>query len=169
MRMYALDQVDVALIGLLRAHPRAGALDLSRRMGVARATVQARLRRLEEQGVITGYGPDIDLAAAGHPVLAFVTLEIAQGALDEVADVLEAIPNVLEAFVTTGSADVLAKVAASSHQDLQETLLEVSRAGVVVRSTSVVALSVVVPPRVLPLLTSRATHGQTRAPAFQRD
>lgn len=167
--MHALDQVDVALIGLLREHPRAGALELSRRMSVARATVQARLRRLEAAGVITGYGPDVDLEAAGHPVLAFVTLEIAQGALDDVAEVLEAIPAVLEAFVTTGTADVLAKVAASSHHDLQDTLLRISGAGVVVRSTSVMVLSVVVPPRVLPLLQAGATHGPTRAPAFRRN
>ena len=88
-----LDQLDVALIAALRDNPRAGPLELSRLTRVARATVQARLAKLEEAAVVTGYGPDVDLAAAGFPVQAFVTLEIAQGALEEIRAELEAIPG----------------------------------------------------------------------------
>ena len=73
--MTELDALDLALLGALRDSPRAGVLQLSRITQVARATVQARLDRMERAGVITGYGPDIDLAAAGYSVLAFVTLE----------------------------------------------------------------------------------------------
>jgi len=100
----ALDELDLALLTALREQPRAGALELSRLLRVARATVSARLRRLEESGVITGYGPDVDLAAAGYPVQAFVTLEIAQGALEQIAHELEAIPGVVEAYATTAPA-----------------------------------------------------------------
>ena len=46
--------------------------------------MQSRLDRLERAGVITGYGPDMVSAAAGFPVHAYVTLEIVQGALDDV-------------------------------------------------------------------------------------
>lgn len=162
-----LDALDLAVLTALHLHPRAGVLELSRVTRVARATLQSRLQRLEQAGVVTGYGPDVDLAAAGFPVQAFVTLEIAQGALDEVAADLEAIPGVLEAYATTGSGDVLCRVAASAHQELQETLLELSRSTAVVRSTSVVALSVVVPPRVLPLLTAAPREGASRAPAYR--
>src|SRR5215470_7731091 len=96
--MAELDALDLALLTELRANPRAGVLQLSRLTRVARATVQARLDRLESSGVITGYGPDVDVAAAGFGVLAFVTLEIHQGALDQVRDDLAAIPGVLEAY-----------------------------------------------------------------------
>lgn len=164
---YGVDQLDVALIAALQDHPRAGALELSRITKVARATVQSRLQRMEEAGVITGYGPDIDLTAAGHPVLAFVTLEIAQGALERVTEELESLPHVLEAFVTSGAADVLCKIAATSHEDLQSTLLHISKSGSVVRSTSVIVLSELVPPRVLPMLARNATEGGTRAPAYR--
>lgn len=122
---------------------------------------------MEDAGVITGYGPDIDLVSAGHPVLAFVTLEIAQGALDEVNAELESSPNVLEAFVTSGTADVLCKVAATSHEDLQSTLLQLSKSDWVVRSTSVIVLSELVPPRVLPMLSAHASEGGSRAPAYR--
>lgn len=162
-----LDQLDIALVAALQANPRAGALELSRQTKVARATVQSRLQRMEDSGIITGYGPDIDLAAAGHPVLAFVTLEIAQPSLDQVHSELQSLPNVLEAFVTTGTGDVLCKIAASSHEDLQETLLHLNRSATVVRSTSVIVLSVLVAPRVLPMLTAGSVPGRTRAPAYR--
>lgn len=162
-----LDDLDVAVLTALHEHPRAGVLELSRVTRVARATLQSRLRRLEQAGVVTGYGPDVDLAAAGYPVQAFVTLEIAQGALERVAADLDHIPGVLEAYATTGPGDVLCRVAAASHEALQATLLELSRSPAVVRSTSVVALSVVVPPRVLPLLAAAPREGTSRAPAYR--
>jgi DNA-binding Lrp family transcriptional regulator len=162
-----LDALDLALLGALRDNPRAGVLQLSRITRVARATVQSRLDRMERAGVITGYGPDIDVAAAGFGVLAFVTLEITQGALDQVRDDLAAIPGVLEAYAVTGSADVMCKVAATSHADLQQTLLRIDGSASVARSTSAIVLSTVITPRDLPLLISRPAASAPRSPAFR--
>lgn len=161
------DTLDLALIEALREHPRAGDLELSRIVNVARATVQSRLAKLEERGVITGYGPDIDLGAAGHPVLAFVTLEIAQGSLEAVTDELESLPAVIEAYVTSGNADVVCKIGAASHEDLQTVLLHISKSGSVARSTSVIVLSELVTPRVLPLLRAATGRAAPRAPAYR--
>ncbi len=168
--VHVLDALDVTLLRALTENPRAGALELSRLAGVARATVQARVSRLEQAGVVTGYGPDVDLAAAGHPVQAFVTLEIAQGALDAVRSDLEAVPGVLEAYATTGTGDVWCRVAATSHEHLQQTLLALSGSTSVARSVSVVVLSTVVAPRVLPLLeeaVDAAPRRTTRAPRYR--
>jgi len=158
-----LDALDVALLAALREHPRAGALELSRITGVARATVSARLQRLEDGGVITGYGPDVDVSAAGFGVQAFVTLEIAQCAIEDVQRDLEAIPGLLEAHATTGSGDVLCRVAASSHEALQQVLVDLDRSSTVVRSTSIVALSELVPWRTRPLLESAAVPDAGRS------
>ena len=163
-----MDQLDVALMTAMREHPRVGDLELSRITQVARATVQARLAKLEQAGIITGYGPDVDLVAAGHPVLAFVTLEIAQGLLEAVTEELDSLPNVLEAYVTSGNADVVCKIAATSHEDLQATLLHISRSGSVARSTSVIVLSELVKPRVEPMLRKGALAGSSRAPNYRR-
>jgi DNA-binding Lrp family transcriptional regulator len=163
----SLDALDVDLIGLLVEHPRAGALELSRLARVARATVTARLERLERTGVITGYGPDVDLRAAGFGVQAFVALEITQGAIDDVRAELDAIPGVLEAYATTGTADVFCRIAAASHEDLHATLLGIDRSPAVVRSTSVVVLSEVVAPRYLPLLRAAEHPAPSRAPAYR--
>jgi DNA-binding Lrp family transcriptional regulator len=162
-----LDNLDLRLLTVMQESPRAGELELSRLVSVARATVHARLQRMQEAGVIVGYGPDLDLAAAGYAVAAFVTLEIAQGALDEITGDLQRIVGVLEAYVTTGAGDVLCRVAARSHHDLQATLLSLSRCSSVVRSTSVVVLSEIVRRRTLPLLASGVTGGSGRAPAYR--
>jgi DNA-binding Lrp family transcriptional regulator len=147
-----VDSLDVAILAALRSAPRAGYLELSRTLQVSRATVQARLDRLERDGVVTGYGPDLDLTAAGFPVLAFATLEIAQGRLAEVTEAMAAIPSVIEAYATTGPGDVYCRLAAASHEDLQRVLIEVSQIPGVARSTSVVALSRLVAHRAVQLL-----------------
>lgn len=147
-----LDSLDVSILAALRSAPRAGYLELSRLLQVSRATIQARLERLERDGVVSGYGPDVDLAAAGYPVLAFATLEIAQGRLDEVRTAMAAIPSVVEAFATTGPGDVHCRLAASSHEDLQRVLIEVSQIPGVARSTSVIALTRLVEHRPVELL-----------------
>ena len=100
-----MDDLDAGLIGLLTAEPRIGVLEASRRLGVARGTVQARLDRMGERGVITGYGPDVDPAALGYGVTAFITLEIRQArGHDPVAAGLAAIPEILEVHTITGPA-----------------------------------------------------------------
>lgn len=162
-----LDQLDVLLIRTLAENPRVGFLELSRITRVSRATVQARVQRLEAEGVITGHGPDVDLAAAGFPVLAFISLEIAQGRLDEVAAELARLPEVLEVHVTTGLSDLHCRVAATSHEGLQRALLSINRIPAVVRSTSVIALSQIIAPRYLPLLESEHRPRPTRVPAYR--
>ena len=154
-----LDPLDLALLAALRQRPRAGVLELSRLVRVARATVQSRLERMEKAGVITGYGPEVDITAAGFPVQAFVTLEIAQGSLDKLHRDLSSIPGVIEAYATTGTADVLCRVAAASNDGLQQILLQLNASPWVARSTSAVLLSTVIAPRVMPLLESRARDG----------
>jgi DNA-binding Lrp family transcriptional regulator len=147
-----VDALDVELLRLLETNPRAGVLELSRLSGVSRATVTARMDRLQSSGVVTGYGPQIDLQAAGYPVQALVTLEIAQGQLADVTELLTGLPGVLEAYATTGASDIVCRLAAASNEDLQGLLLELDRSELIRRSTSVVILSIVVAPRTLPLL-----------------
>ena len=163
MQDIALDSLDVTLLDLLHQHPRIGVLELSRLVGVARGTVTARLGRMETAGVITGYGPQLDLAAAGYRVQALATLEIAQGRLEEVVEQLSALPGVMEAYATTGTGDVVCRLAAESNEDLQQLLLDLNRTDAIRRSTSVVILSVVVPPRTMPLLLQRERATPRRA------
>src|ERR1700691_4671727 len=149
----AIDRLDAALIELLAAEPRVGMLEASRRLGVARGTVQARLDRLQDRGVITGYGPTVDPAALGYEVTAFITLEIRQaGGHDPVATRLAAIPEVLEVHTITGPGDMLCRVVARTNADLQRVIDGIVSAGGVVRSATLISLAAQVPYRVLPLV-----------------
>ena len=153
-----IDRLDAALIGLLAAEPRVGVLEASRRLSVARGTVQARLDRMEDRGVITGYGPDVDPAALGYEVTAFITLEIRQaGGHDPVAERLAAIPEVLEVHTITGTGDMLCRVVARTNADLQRVLDAIVSTEGVVRSATLISLATQVRYRILPLI--RAATG----------
>jgi DNA-binding Lrp family transcriptional regulator len=159
-----VDALDAALIELLAAEPRVGVLEASRRLRVARGTVQARLERLHDRGVITGYGPDVDPAALGYEVTAFVTLEIRQaGGHDPVAERLAAIPEVLEVHTITGAGDMLCRVVARSNADLQRVIDAIVSAEGVVRSATLISLATQVPYRVIPLVRVAAGHGRLPA------
>jgi DNA-binding Lrp family transcriptional regulator len=148
-----MDDLDATLIRLFADEPRVGVLEASRRLGVARGTVQARLNRLVAKGVIAGWGPELDPEALGYPVTAFLTLEIKQGAGHEtVARHLARIPEVLEAFTITGAGDMWCRVVARSNNDLQRVIDAVLSDSGILRSSTVIALAKQVPYRVLPLI-----------------
>jgi DNA-binding Lrp family transcriptional regulator len=152
-----IDALDGRLIGLLMAEPRVGVLEASRRLGVARGTVQARLDRMQARGVITGYGPDVEPAAIGYGVMAFITLEIRQaGGHDPVAERLAAIAEVLEAHTITGAGDMLCRVVARSNVDLQRVIDSIVELEGVVRTSTVIVLDSPLAHRVLPLVRAAA-------------
>ena len=158
-----VDQLDAALIELLAAEPRVGVLEASRRLGVARGTVQARLDRMRDRGVITGYGPDVDPAALGYEVTAFITLEIRQaGGHDPVAAQLAVIPEVLEVHTITGAGDMLCRVVARTNADLQRVLDAIVSADGVVRSSTLISLATQVSYRILPLVRAAAIGLEVR-------
>jgi DNA-binding Lrp family transcriptional regulator len=147
-----IDELDARLIAELRAHPRLGLLEISRRLGVARGTVQARLGKLERRGVVLGYGPEIDPAEIGHPIQALVMLELTQGRLAESLEVLEATPEVLEVDAVSGPQDLICRVAARDTEHLQELVNRLLAGEAIRRSTSYVVLSRPIRPRVQPLV-----------------
>jgi DNA-binding Lrp family transcriptional regulator len=127
---------------------------IARRLGIARGTAQARLAKLTDRGAITGLG--VDPAEIGYPVLAFVFLEISQGRLAEAITTLEAIPEILEAFGTTGPRDLICRVVARDNGHLQEIINVILHSGPVRRSTSTIAMSTQIAPRALPLVRAAA-------------
>ncbi len=138
--MTDLDDIDVNLLRILHHRPRVPIAELARLAHVARGTAQARLERMERGGVIVGYGPDVDPTAIGYHVLAFCTLQIAQGRGDAVVAALERIPNVLEVHAVTGTGDLLCRVAARSNDDLHRVLQRMLAAPGVQRTETHLAL-----------------------------
>jgi DNA-binding Lrp family transcriptional regulator len=156
-----VDGLDARIVRLFADEPRVGVLEASRRLGVARGTVQARLDRLTRLGIVRGWGPEVEPGALGYPVMAFATMEIRQGAGHEaVARHLAAIPEVLEAFTITGAGDMWCRVVARSNADLQRVIDAVVAFEGIVRTSTVIALATQIPHRVLPLLAEAARPGE---------
>ena len=131
-----LDDLDRALLVALLERPRVGLREHARTLGVARGTVQARFERLQEAGVITGFAPRVSPAALGYGVLAFVTLHIAQGRLDTVAEQLASVPEVVEAHSITGDGDLWCRVVAQSNAHLERVIQQLLAAPGVERTQS---------------------------------
>jgi len=153
MEPLGIDALDARLIQALAESPRVGIMELARQLGVARGTVQARLDKLQRRGVVTGFPPDVDIRAMGYEVLAFLTLEIAQGRLADVVDHLAGIPEVLEVHATTGPGDLHARVVARTNEHLQVVIAAILGVHGIVRTTTQIALTEQVRYRVLPLVT----------------
>jgi len=155
-----IDELDARVVELFSAEPRIGVLEASRRLGVARGTVQARLDRMQERGVITGFGPDIDPEALGQAVTAFVTVELVQsGGRDEVAERLANIAAILEAHTITGPGDMLCRVVARTNADLQRVIDAIVEVPGVLRTSTVIALATALPYRTTPLVRASAAPG----------
>jgi DNA-binding Lrp family transcriptional regulator len=152
-----IDRLDADILELFTVEPRIGVLEGSRRLRVARGTVQARLDRMRDAGVIADVAPTVDPSALGYPVTAFVSLEIAQNrGRDAVTRHLASIPEVLEVHTITGSADLMVRVVARSNADLQRVIDDVARDPAVLRTATVIALDTPVARRTGPLVRAAA-------------
>lgn len=152
-----IDALDARLMRALSDTPRAGIMELARQLKVARGTVQARLDRLGKRGVITGFGPDVSLPAIGYDVVAFTTLEIAQGRLQDVVEHLRDIPEVLEAHAITGPGDLHLRVVARTNEHLQTVINRILEVQGINRCTTVIGLSEQIGYRLQPLVAEAAT------------
>lgn len=159
-----VDDLDRRLIGLLADSPRVGVMELARQLGVARGTAQSRLDKLQASGVIKAFGPEIDPRALGYSVLAFTTIEIAQGRLNDVVAHLRDIAEVLEAEATTGPSDLHCRVVARNNEHLQDVINRMLEVAGITRTTTVIALSDLIPYRILPLVGAAAGARRVSSP-----
>lgn len=150
-----IDETDARIVALFDAEPRIGVLEASRRLNIARATVQSRLDKLVAGGAIASLGPRLDPAHFGYPVSAFVSLRVQQARGHEpVAQHLSAIPEVIEVHTVSGDDDLLCRVVARSNRDLQRVLDLIAAGDAVVRSSSSIVLQTHYEHRTLPALAS---------------
>lgn len=160
------DALDAQIIALFTDEPRMSVLEASRSLKVARATVQARLDRMQRTGVISGWGPRIDPAALGYAVLAYCSLTISQDTgHDAVVRALAEIPEIQEIHTVSGESDLLARVAARSNSDLQRVIDSIVATRTIVRSSSVIVLNTHFDGRTLPLLHAASATDPAASPA----
>jgi Lrp/AsnC family transcriptional regulator, leucine-responsive regulatory protein len=98
----ALDAINLRLLAELRRDPRLTMAELGRRVGMSSPAVTERVRRLEDAGIIAGYRLDLDPAALGLPLAAFIRIRPDPGQLPRVAELARNIPEVVECHRITG-------------------------------------------------------------------
>lgn len=136
-----MDRLDRALLSRLADNARVSLATLSRSLGVARSTIQARIERLENTGVIAGYTVKLGEAARRGRIHATVLLSIEPHAQPAVLARLRAQPQVERIHTTSGRFDLLLQVAAETTAALDALLDEIGAITGVRSSESLIHLS----------------------------
>jgi DNA-binding Lrp family transcriptional regulator len=147
----ALDDVDRRILAILAQDGRATLQAIGDRVGLGRPAVHERLRRLERAGVVKGYRAEVEPAALGAGVAAFVLLRIegtgrdgndCMACCDRVARALHKLPGVLEFHTLAGSEDAVVKVRAADVRALERLVMrDISGIAGVARVNTMIVLS----------------------------
>lgn len=119
-----LDDTDRAILRELQGDARTPFSEIARRIDMSSATVHDRVTRMESEGVIDGYNADIDTAALGLDVEAYVGLRIQQGATEAVLETLESVEEVQEVVLVTGEWDALMHIVVADTQALRTLIFD---------------------------------------------
>lgn len=122
-----LDRYDHAILRILSVDGRISATELARRIGLSKSPVQARLKRLEETGVITGYRAQLDPIRMGLAHVAFVEVRLSdtrEAALQAFNRAVLAVPEIEECHMIASRFDYLLKVRTADIQDYRRVLAE---------------------------------------------
>ncbi len=114
----SLDDLDSRLIALLRNDARQTAIELARRLGVSRGTVQNRIDRLVRDRVILGFTLRLDPGTERQAVRALTSIEIRSGDIRHVVGELRGIPEALAIYSTNGRWDVVAELVTDDLEQL---------------------------------------------------
>ena len=122
-----LDNFDQAILRVLAVEGRISATELARRIGLSKSPTQARMKRLEDAGVITGYRANLDPIRMGLAHVAFVEVRLSdtrEAALQAFNKAVMAIPEVEQCHMIASRFDYLLKVRTSDIQDYRRVLAE---------------------------------------------
>ena len=116
------DSVNIRILKELRDDPRLTMTELGRRVGLSSPAITERVRRLEERGVIRGYRIDIDPAALGLSIAAYVRIRPNPGQLPKIAELARSIREIVECHRVTGEDCFVLKVYLPSLDQLDRIL-----------------------------------------------
>jgi DNA-binding Lrp family transcriptional regulator len=117
-----MDSLDLQLIGLLRTDARASVATLAHKLGVSRGTVTNRIRRLEDEGVVTGYTVRLRPDAQPDGISAWMSITVEGNQTRAVIGMLLGEPGVAALHDTNGRWDLLAELRAANLGELAEVL-----------------------------------------------
>ncbi len=137
-----LDAADRHILALLVEDGRRTYDDIAGRVALSSPAVKRRIDRLRARGALRGFTAVVDHAALGDQTEALIELFFAPGTLlDQVAETLRKLPEVVEAWSVTGEADAIARVRTHDNADLERVIMDLQSDGRVQRTRSQVVLS----------------------------
>ena len=137
---YKIDKLDAALLQELQRDSRVGVLELSRRLDVARGTVQSRIDRMVAAGVIQNFSATLSLDALGFQVKAYVTVEVKEGQIGSVVKPLAKIDEVIEVHSVAAQGDLLCLIAARSNEHMMDVLEKILTVPDIARTSTAIVL-----------------------------
>lgn len=118
-----LDQIDLSILDIITKNARIPFKDVAAEVGVSRAAVHQRVNRMLELKVITGSGYHVDPTKVNYKTCTYVGIFLEKGGFyDDVAAMLERVPEIVECHYTTGAYAIFAKVYAKDNEHLKEIL-----------------------------------------------
>ncbi len=135
-----INSQDEKLLAMLRTNARASISDLARALDLSRSTVQSRMQKLEESGVIKGYSVEYGDAYLSAMVSAHVSIKVKQKLTTKTNVELKHIDAITELYAISGEYDLIAVVQAQSLEKLSHLLDDIGNLDGVERTTSSVIL-----------------------------
>lgn len=129
-----LDPVDIAILEALQDNGRIGMSELGRRIGLSQPATSERVKRLEERGIITGYGARIDAAALGLGMMAVIRLRTTHEHIRASLALFAEMPQVIEVLRLTGEDCFILKVLVPTPAELEAIVDTIARFGAVTTS-----------------------------------
>ena len=124
MSTFHLDQTDQKILAFLVKNARMPFLEIARECGVSGAAIHQRVKRMEQNGIITGSRILVKPQALGLNVCAFISVSLSEAnKYPEVVDALKQISEIVECHFVTGRAALLLKVYCFDNDHLMEILL----------------------------------------------
>ena len=136
-----MEKIDRKILLLLAGDGRMSYTDLGKATGLSTSAVHQRVKRLEERGLITGYGASIDHAQAGRPLTAFISITpFDPAAADDYPDRLAGIEEIESCWSVAGDESYILKIRTATPADLEELLARIrTTANVSTRTTIVLS------------------------------
>lgn len=137
-----IDSLDRQILSTLMHNAKMAYTEIAKKLYVSGGTIHVRMKKLEDAGVVKGYSLAVDHSKLGYDICAFLGIFLDKSSLyDDVAAELEKIPEVVEAYYTTGNYSIFARIICRDTNHLRDILHDkIQKIGGIQRTETMICL-----------------------------
>lgn len=124
-----VDELDRSILGILEQNARLSFAEIGRAVGLSPSATRERVQKLEDKGIITGYGVSVDHRLLGNDIEAFISVKAFHGKLRPFLLAVGSYPEVRRAYRVTGGQNVHLEVIAKDRLQLQKLIDQIMEYG----------------------------------------